>query len=157
MLHPLEHLLRWHNYTLRSVDWIPEARPETLASIRELLDRNSTIREAAAALAERKYRVLPPALWPIAMHKMGTMPSLVYLMLRRGNVDEFASTRCLPRGLAGGSKDTDEDEPVPSKSSTCIPSSTDNTTRAVTTDSQREPPPRPVKFYLYPPGLDIQP
>jgi hypothetical protein len=77
--------------------------------------------------------------------------------LRRGNVDELASARCLPRGLAGGSKIDDEDEPVPSKSS--ITSSMDNTTRAVMTESQREPPPPPppVKFYLYPPGLDIEP
>jgi hypothetical protein len=96
MLAPIEHLLRWHNYTIRELQLTPEPPEEAMAPINTLLDRNVTIWTAAAALAEHDYRVNPPALWPLVLQRVGTMPALVYLLLRRGNVDQFAS--CV-RGL----------------------------------------------------------
>jgi hypothetical protein len=96
MLATIEHLLRWHNYTLREIHLTPELSTEAMAPIQALLDRNVTIWTAAAALEERDYRVNPPALWPLVLQRVGTMPACVYLLLRRGNVDQFAS--CV-RGL----------------------------------------------------------
>jgi hypothetical protein len=93
--HPelLENMLRWHNYTLTDLCICPDPRRDVRMRIDALLARNASIKAAASSLAERNYRVLPLALWPQVMDKIGTLPSLLYVLLRRGSVDEFA--RCV--------------------------------------------------------------
>lgn len=52
--------------------------------------RNGRIRRALQQLGPRNYHVGPPSLWPLVLETMSSLPTLLYRIVRKGNV----STLC---------------------------------------------------------------
>lgn len=83
--HQLEETVGAYNYTLRSLHlgWDAFSR---------WMRRNRWIRTAVRRLEPRDYRVTPMELWPHAFGTMSAFPTLLYRLLRRGDVDALSDT-----------------------------------------------------------------
>jgi hypothetical protein len=95
-LNLLEDLLTTHNITLQHVaiqQWAGTDdglafHPATVP-IRALLQRNASLRAADAQLQTQQYSIAPDLL-PEAIERVGRVPTLLYRLLRRGNLDALA-------------------------------------------------------------------
>jgi hypothetical protein len=86
---PFLPLLETYNFTLRKARVAHSARGEVvgLDVLTPLLRRNRAIRHGIRRLKPREYRVAPVGVWPRAFEKVGAFPTLLYRLVRRGNVD----------------------------------------------------------------------
>jgi hypothetical protein len=84
----LEDLLDRHNFTLREVTILNGRHPRQ-PRVNELLRRNASVRAANEQLEARQYAVALPLL-PSAAGRVGRFPTLLYRLLRRGNVGALA-------------------------------------------------------------------
>jgi hypothetical protein len=92
----LEDLLTAHNITLQQFairQWAGTddelAFYPATVPIRALLRRNASLRAADAQLQTLQY-IIAPDLLPEAMERVGRVPTLLYRLLRRGNLDALA-------------------------------------------------------------------
>jgi hypothetical protein len=95
-LHLVPHVLRLlgtYNMTLRFAcvyrDSGDDEDPTELETFQSSFVRNRWIRTAVRRLEPRYYRVSPTGLWPLVYEAkaVGTFPTLLYRLLRRGDVD----------------------------------------------------------------------
>jgi hypothetical protein len=84
----LEDLLDRHNFTLREVTILNGRHPRQ-RRVNELLRRNAGVRAANEQLEARQYAVALPLL-PAAAGRVRRFPTLLYRLLRRGNVGALA-------------------------------------------------------------------
>jgi hypothetical protein len=84
----LEDLLDRHNFTLREVTILNGRHPRQ-PRVNELLRRNAGVRAANEQLEARQYAVALPLL-PAAAGRVRRFPTLLYRLLRRGNVGALA-------------------------------------------------------------------
>jgi hypothetical protein len=89
LFRPLASVLETYNFTLTTVELgMALAETAVVATIRELLHRNRPIQAALEQLAPRNYHVAPTCLWPTALGRVSRFPTLLYRILRRGDVNE---------------------------------------------------------------------
>jgi hypothetical protein len=88
----VKELVTTYNITLRWLlisPGLPPTPHPLHESILDLLRRNEHLRTAKAKLQMQHYRVAPDLL-PEAMERFGRVPTLLYRLVRRGNLESLA-------------------------------------------------------------------
>jgi hypothetical protein len=96
---PFEEVVLRFNWTLRCISILGDptrndaapgsVRWQQQGRINNLLARNFRVRQAHEALCETNYRVTEPRLWPTALERVASKPSLLYRFVRRGNLPDW--------------------------------------------------------------------
>jgi hypothetical protein len=88
---PLADALSNFNCTLHFVDLNDlHPRSEVVGTIRTMLSRNRCVRTAVEHLNDKSYRLSSTALLPNALGLVRRFPTLLYRLLRRGDLNELA-------------------------------------------------------------------
>jgi hypothetical protein len=124
LFRPIENALESLNYSLVDVSvqqWgivIPDNLPIHVwraAKVDRLVRRNRRIQRALEELEPKCYHVSPTALWPSVLEVVSPVPTLVYRILRKGDVNKLCDFLRRDENLRGSKKrgrDVDGDSVV---------------------------------------------
>jgi hypothetical protein len=98
---PFEEVVLRFNWTLRRIMILgdPSRNDAAAGSVRwqqqyrinSLLARNARVRQTHEALCRANFRVVEPRLWPMVLDRVASKPSLLYRLVRRGNLYDWCS------------------------------------------------------------------